>query len=143
MQKNKTVALCVASLLVLASVPLYTSHAFPSENVNAWKLIEIAQDAYEQVEYIVEQARFRGENVTLAELLIDQGRGLLIQARNNHTVGDYRLALENAKMAQLRFREALQVCTYDEAENECEVGCGLLVAIGQARERIQRLRDIV
>jgi hypothetical protein len=143
MQRNKLLGLCVMSVLALAMLPSLTTYALPNDRAGAMKFIEVAQEAYEEATMLAELTRSRGGNVTLAESRIGEGGRLLTWAKGNFTAGNYPLAIENAKAAQRRFREGIRALEMEEAEEQEEVGHGILVAISHLSDRISRLRDVV
>jgi len=143
MRRAKAIGLAVLILLALALVPSLTVYAASNDQAKAKKFIEVAQDAYEEATMLTNLTRSRGGNVTVADLQIGEGRKLLNQANGNYTAGNYLLASENARAAQERFRDAIESLDVEEAEVEEETGHGILEAVSQAMQRIQRVQDVV
>jgi len=142
MWRAKVFGLGILALLALSLIPALTVYAKHTEEDKAAKFIEIAQRAYREATALIDRTRVTGGEVTAAETLNSEGLRLLNQAKGNYTAGNYALASEKAKAAQEKFRDTIEALDIDEAEEE-ETGRGILMAIDQVFQRIQRLRDVV
>ncbi len=143
MRRARVFGLGIVALLAISLIPALTVYAKRSEEDKAEKFIEVAQKAYREATRLADRTEAAGGNVTLAETLIGEGRSLLDQANGNYTAGNYALASEKAKAAQEKFRDAIEALDLNEDEEEEGAGHGMLVAIEQAMERIQRLNNTI
>ena len=142
------IAIFVSSMILPVSLSLSLSAYAANDEKKAGQFIDIAQKAYEHTWELRERARERGINVTAADDLIGQGDAKLTEARDALVAGDYAKAIQDAKEAQLMFRNALGsldgLAELAEAEeDEGGRAKGLLVAIEQTEDRIQRIADVI
>ena len=141
MPRAKVFGFGIIALLAISLIPALTVYAKRSEEDRAEKFIEIAQKAYREATKLANKTEAAGGDVTLAETLISEGQGLLDQANDNYTDGNYALASEKAKAAQEKFRDAIEALDFEEDEEGA--GHGILVAIEQAMERLRRLNGTI
>lgn len=143
MHTGKIAGLLLASILILATIPTLYASAAQQEQTKAEKFIEIAEQAKEHADKLINKAKEGGVDVTAANNLMGEGTKLLNDAKDAFSKNDFQTAFSKARQAQEKFRDALRSLKTPAHEAAQERGRGILVAVDNAYERIQRLRDVI
>jgi len=143
MHTGKIAGLLLASILILATIPTLYASAAQQEQTKAEKFIEIAEQAKEHADKLIDKAKEGGVDVTAANNLMGEGTKLLNEAKDAFSKNNFQTAFTKARQAQEKFRDALISLKTPAHEAAQEQGRGILVAVDNAYERIQRLRDAI
>ncbi len=156
----RTVAIAILAILIVSTGSVSAMFYGQSPEIRAERIYEIAESAGQRVAdlidlvYVNETVLEMIENATLTEALENnvtryyEGMENVTNAYGALQAGDYEGVVANATQALSIFREVIRSIHIILRDSEVQKGQivdaqGLLVAMGRALERIERLRELL